>query len=67
MDDLGHVGLEQACPARIDLASHVESHYSAETGVWTAPKLVASPYLQVHGLSPGSDYVKLRMKIPVCC
>ncbi|KAJ5305729.1 branched-chain amino acid aminotransferase [Penicillium antarcticum] len=40
----------------LDLTSHVESHYSTKTGEWSAPEIVASPYLKVHGLSPGLNY-----------
>ena len=39
-----------------DLASHIESLYSAETGAWGEPRIVKSPYLQVHGLAPGLNY-----------
>ncbi|CEJ57907.1 hypothetical protein PMG11_06584 [Penicillium brasilianum] len=40
----------------LDQTSHVESHYSVETGQWSAPEVVASPYLKVHGLSPALNY-----------
>jgi len=39
-----------------DLASHIESLYSAETGAWGEPRIIKSPYLQVHGLAPGLNY-----------
>jgi branched-chain amino acid aminotransferase len=34
----------------------VESHYSVETGKWTAPAFVEDPYLRIHGMAPGLNY-----------
>ncbi|MCJ1392590.1 hypothetical protein MMC18_005460, partial [Xylographa bjoerkii] len=35
---------------------HIESRYSPQTGVWSAPKLIKDPYLRVHGLAPALNY-----------
>lgn len=36
---------------------HVECHFSRSgSGQWTAPRLVKSPFLSVHGLVPGLNY-----------
>ncbi|RLL99567.1 hypothetical protein CFD26_107503 [Aspergillus turcosus] len=49
--DWSNIGLQG-----YELTSHVESTYHAETGTWSPPKTVQSPYLQVHGLAPGLNY-----------
>ncbi|POR32441.1 HC-toxin branched-chain amino acid aminotransferase, partial [Tolypocladium paradoxum] len=38
------------------VAGHVECTYSAQTGCWSAPRFVESPFLQVHGLASGLHY-----------
>ncbi|KAF4539220.1 Branched-chain-amino-acid aminotransferase TOXF [Lasiodiplodia theobromae] len=35
---------------------HVESRYTVSTGSWSAPQLVADPFLRVHGLAPAFNY-----------
>ncbi|RMZ69315.1 branched-chain-amino-acid aminotransferase 5 [Pyrenophora seminiperda CCB06] len=45
----------QATPSN-PIPSHVETTYSASTSQWTAPTVHASPYLQIHGLSPALNY-----------
>ncbi|MCJ1431660.1 hypothetical protein MMC27_001015 [Xylographa pallens] len=35
---------------------HIESRYSPQTGIWSAPKLIKDPYLRVHGLAPALNY-----------
>jgi branched-chain amino acid aminotransferase len=47
-DHLG-VGISQ-------VNGHIESRYSISTGKWTHPKLVKSPVLEIHGLSPALNY-----------
>lgn len=38
------------------MAGHVESHYSKETGEWSAPTFVEDPFLRIHGMAPGLNY-----------
>ncbi|EOA81673.1 hypothetical protein ACJQWK_10671 [Exserohilum turcicum] len=38
------------------IPSHVETSFSLATEQWTSPTLHASPYLQIHGLSPALNY-----------
>nr|Q9Y885.1 RecName: Full=Aminotransferase TOXF; AltName: Full=TOX2 HC-toxin biosynthesis cluster protein TOXF [Bipolaris zeicola]AAD45321.1 putative branched-chain amino acid aminotransferase [Bipolaris zeicola] len=35
---------------------HVECRYTAQTGYWSDPCFVQSPFLSVHGLAPGLNY-----------
>lgn len=35
---------------------HIESTYHKATGKWTPLKLVADPYMHIHGLAPGLNY-----------
>ncbi|KAJ6023760.1 Branched-chain amino acid aminotransferase II [Penicillium herquei] len=35
---------------------HIESTYSVEEGKWSPLKLIADPYLRVHGLAPALNY-----------
>jgi branched-chain amino acid aminotransferase len=35
---------------------HVESRYTVSSGSWSAPQLVADPFLRVHGLAPAFNY-----------
>ncbi|CEL06070.1 Putative Branched-chain-amino-acid aminotransferase [Aspergillus calidoustus] len=39
-----------------EVNGHVECHYTASTKTWSAPKLVKSPYLPIHGMAPGLNY-----------
>ncbi|KAF2854667.1 branched-chain-amino-acid aminotransferas-like protein [Plenodomus tracheiphilus IPT5] len=39
-----------------EVAGHVESHYSKETGEWTPPTFVEDPFLRIHGMAPGLNY-----------
>ncbi|KAI4654538.1 uncharacterized protein J4E79_008412 [Alternaria viburni] len=39
-----------------EVAGHVESHYSKETGEWTPPVFVEDPFLRIHGMAPGLNY-----------
>lgn len=38
------------------VAGHVESHYSVQSGKWTAPEFIEDPYLRLHGMAPGLNY-----------
>lgn len=46
--------LSLADPPKVN--GHVECSYDASTGIWSSPELIASPYIQVHGLAPGLNY-----------
>ncbi|KAH3976646.1 hypothetical protein HBH98_160060 [Parastagonospora nodorum] len=35
---------------------HVESKYTVANGTWSEPTFVASPFMQIHGLSPALNY-----------
>ncbi|KAK9773940.1 putative Aminotransferase [Seiridium cardinale] len=35
---------------------HIESHYSVQTGKWTAPQFVADPFIRIHGMAPALNY-----------
>ncbi|KAJ5715517.1 Branched-chain amino acid aminotransferase II [Penicillium malachiteum] len=35
---------------------HIESTYSVDEGIWSPLKLVADPYLRIHGLAPALNY-----------
>ncbi|KAL4929175.1 branched-chain amino acid aminotransferase [Aspergillus undulatus] len=39
-----------------EVNGHVESHYTPATKSWSAPRLVTSPYLPIHGMAPGLNY-----------
>ncbi|KAF2015722.1 branched-chain amino acid aminotransferase II [Aaosphaeria arxii CBS 175.79] len=39
-----------------EVAGHVESTYSKQTGKWTAPTFVEDPFLRIHGMAPGLNY-----------
>ncbi|KAL4779555.1 aminotransferase [Aspergillus varians] len=39
-----------------EVNGHVESHYTASTKTWSAPRLIKSPYLPIHGMAPGLNY-----------
>ncbi|KAF2265594.1 branched-chain-amino-acid aminotransferase [Lojkania enalia] len=39
-----------------EVAGHIESHYSTQTGQWTEPIFVEDPYLRIHGMAPGLNY-----------
>ncbi|KAF3482570.1 branched-chain-amino-acid aminotransferase 2 [Arthroderma uncinatum] len=40
-----------------EVNGHVESHFSHSGGAqWSAPRFVASPYLQLHGMAPALNY-----------
>lgn len=39
-----------------EVAGHVESTYSKQTGKWTAPVFVEDPFLRIHGMAPGLNY-----------
>lgn len=41
---------------RSQVAGHVESHYSVETGKWSPPVFVEDPFLRIHGMAPGLNY-----------
>ena len=43
---------------RSAVAGHVESTYSKKTGKWTPPVFVEDPFLRIHGMAPGLNYVK---------
>lgn len=35
---------------------HIECTYSKQTGQWTQPTFVESPFLRIHGMAPGLNY-----------
>ncbi|KZM23146.1 branched-chain-amino-acid transaminase [Ascochyta rabiei] len=39
-----------------EVAGHVESRYSVETGKWTEPTFVEDPFLRIHGMAPALNY-----------
>ncbi|GKZ37546.1 hypothetical protein AbraIFM66950_009131 [Aspergillus brasiliensis] len=39
-----------------DVNYHIESTYTPQTHTWSAPQLIKSPYLSIHGLSPALNY-----------
>ncbi len=39
-----------------EVNGHIESHYSKQTGKWSAPKFVTDPYLRIHGMAPALNY-----------
>ncbi|KAJ5387137.1 hypothetical protein N7509_009678 [Penicillium cosmopolitanum] len=52
--DIDWSSLSLADPPKVN--GHVECSYDASTGIWSSPELIASPYIQVHGLAPGLNY-----------
>ncbi|KAE8841809.1 hypothetical protein HRS9122_05935 [Pyrenophora teres f. teres] len=45
----------EATPSQ-PIPAHVETTFNLSTSQWTQPTLHASPYLQIHGLSPALNY-----------
>ncbi|KAK8117202.1 branched-chain amino acid aminotransferase [Apiospora kogelbergensis] len=39
-----------------EVNGHIECSFTTETGKWSEPRFVASPYMSVHGLAPGLNY-----------
>ncbi|KAL7272810.1 hypothetical protein RUND412_004372 [Rhizina undulata] len=39
-----------------EVNGHVESSYNVNTGVWTKPTFVTSPFLSIHGMAPALNY-----------
>ncbi|EFW99699.1 branched-chain amino acid aminotransferase [Grosmannia clavigera kw1407] len=39
-----------------EVNGHVESHYTKETGQWSAPVFVEDPYVRIHGMAPALNY-----------
>ena len=53
-DDDRLTGLEHSI--HVAVAGHVESHWSKDTGTWSDPDFVVSPYLRIHGMAPALNY-----------
>ncbi|PYH99895.1 branched-chain amino acid aminotransferase/4-amino-4-deoxychorismate lyase [Aspergillus ellipticus CBS 707.79] len=39
-----------------DANGHIQSTYTTSTGCWSPPRLVTTPHLPIHGMSPGLNY-----------
>ncbi|KAI0483321.1 branched-chain amino acid aminotransferase II [Xylariaceae sp. FL0804] len=39
-----------------EVNGHIECHYSARTGRWSAPKFVTDPFIRIHGMAPALNY-----------
>ncbi|OOF95844.1 hypothetical protein ASPCADRAFT_207182 [Aspergillus carbonarius ITEM 5010] len=39
-----------------DVNFHIQSTYTTGTGTWSAPKLIKSPLIPLHGMSPALNY-----------
>nr|AGQ43605.1 HC-toxin branched-chain amino acid aminotransferase [Alternaria jesenskae] len=39
-----------------NVRGHVECRYTAQTGCWSEPRFIESPFLSIHGLAPGLNY-----------